>query len=61
MVIVVALILPVVGLVAVGLEAGRIELSAIGLGMIAIFGIAFSIALWKIISSRTNPRRRPGQ
>lgn len=56
--IVIALILPVVGLVAVGFEARRIELSAIGLGMIAIFGIAFSIILWKIISSRTNSRRR---
>jgi hypothetical protein len=57
-VIVIALILPVVGLVAVGITAGRMELSAIGLGMIAVLGISFSITLWKIISSRTNARRR---
>jgi hypothetical protein len=57
-VIVIALVLPLVSLVAMGFATRRPEFSAIGLGMIALFGSAFSIALWEIISSRTNRRQR---
>ena len=57
-VIVIALVLPLVSLFAMGFATRRPEFSAIGLGMIALFGSAFSIALWEIISSRTNRRQR---
>ena len=53
-VIVVSLILPLVGLIAVGLTMKRLELSAVGLALVVLLGSVFSIVLWKIISSRTN-------
>jgi hypothetical protein len=60
-VIVAFLILPLIGLIAVGFTTKRPEFSAIGIALLALFGSAFSIALWKIISSRTNRRRRLGR
>ena len=56
-VIVLSLILPLVGLIAVRFAKRRPEFSAIGVVLIVFLGGAFSVVLWKIISSRTNRRR----
>jgi hypothetical protein len=55
--IVIALMLPLIGFLASGVATNRMEFWYLGVGMIVILGIAFAIMLWKIISSRTNPRR----
>jgi uncharacterized membrane protein YqjE len=57
-IVTVALLLPFAALVAIGVKTGRREYSAIGLGMVLILGLASSIVLWTIISSRSGQRHQ---
>jgi hypothetical protein len=54
--IMIALVLPASALFIEGLRTGRIELLWIAIAFVIVIGGAAAVVLWRIISSRSNPR-----